>query len=671
LPKEKKCFKIYRDDYKIMSKRSFNRKIFQAKKSWLFLFLSTIISGFLIILIGFIVLFSFYAKDLPRPEKFTEKQFTQSTKIYDRTGDVLLYEIYGEEKRTLVPISLIPEYLKQAVIATEDADFYNHPGVDMKAMAMSILANIKVMQPTAYGASTINQQLIRSVYFSPEKTMSRKFKEIVLSLELNRRYSKDQILEWYLNQVPFGSNCYGVETASQTYFKKSVSDISLEEAAVLASLIQAPSRLSPYGNNKDELLKRKDYVLDRMVKNNFIDTAKAEETKKKEITFVKISQSIKAPHFTLWIKQQLEEMYGEDFLREKGLKIYTSMDWDIQQIVEEELKAGTIKNKAYNANNATFVAINPKTGEVLALTGSTDYFGDPVPAGCDPGKNCLFDPQYNVAIGTPNNPGRQPGSTFKPFAYVTAFKNGYSDKTIVADAPTSFGVWGNQEYAPQNYDRLFRGDVTLRQALSQSLNIPAIKTLLYLAGGTPKEGIENTIKTAQDLGITTLKPPFGPAIVLGGWEAKLLEMVSAYGGFATEGMITPPVSILKIENEQGDIIFENKKEPKRVLSVEPCRILNDILSDNVARTPMFGANSSLYFKDYQVAVKTGTSEDYRDAWTIGYTPSLVGGIWVGNNNNKEMVKKASAMISSPMWHSIMEKILGKMPKETFTKPSSN
>lgn len=618
--------------------------------------------GLLFFILAFLVAFIIYAKDLPRPEKFTEKQFVQSTKIYDRTGEVLLYEIYGEEKRTIVPLDRISDRLKQAVIAAEDANFYNHFGVDVGGIFRSVLINLKIKKAT-YGGSTIPQQLIRSTFFSTEKTLERKFREVMLALELDRKYPKDQILEWYLNQIPLGSNCYGVEAASQTYFKKSSSDVSLEEAATIASLIQGPSRLSPYGENRDDLLQRKDYVLDRMAEVGFITGEEAYAAKMREIVFNETPVEIKAPYFTLWVKQQLEEKYDQDFLKRNGLNVYTSLDWDLQQIAEKVAKEGLKINKAYNAHNEGLVSIDPNTGEVLAMVvGDGNYYADPYPKGCTPGINCSFDPKFNVVIGTKTNPGRQPGSAFKPFVYATAFEKGFDDKKTVIDEETNFGIWGEEEYIPKNYDGKFRGEVTLREALSQSLNVPSVKVLLYLAG------LEESVKTAQILGISTLKAPYGPSIVLGGWEVKLIEMTSAYGVFATNGLKVQPVSILKIEDARGNILEENKKTPRRVLPKSVAVLINDILSDNDARAPMFGQNSYLYFSGYQVAAKTGTTQDYRDTWAIGYTPSIVTGVWVGNNNNESMDEKPAVVLAGYIFHRFMEEALAKLPKEDFEKP---
>jgi len=600
----------------------------------------------------------------------------------------MLYEIYGEEKRTLVSLNQVPEYLKQAVVATEDVNFYNHFGIDLKGILRSVLINLRIKEPI-YGGSTIPQQLIRSTFFSTEKTAERKIREIILAIEMDRRYSKDQILEWYLNQVPFGSNSYGVEAASETYFDKPVQDISLPEAATLAALIQAPSHLSPYGNYKDELLQRKDYVLDRMTAEGFINKDDLEKLKNEEIKFIEEPVQIKAPYFTLWVKQQIEEKYGEDFLRTEGLKIYTSLDWNYQQIAEKALADGVKRNEFYNAYNGGIIAINPKTGEVLAMSvGNGNYYADSLPEGCVSGENCLFDPKFNVVTGTKKSPGRQPGSAFKPFVYATAFKNGYDDKTQVLDAETNFGLWGDKEYSPQNYDGLFRGWVTLRQSLAQSLNVPSIKTL-YLIGSENKienldvnnflgqegilaEGLKESLQTAQDMGITTLNKPlssYGPALVLGGGEVNLLEMTSAYGVFANYGLQIPPVSILKIEDSKGKVIYENKKELKRVLPSGVAKLIDSILSDNDARTPMFGPRSHLYFEGYQVAAKTGTTDNFRDCWTIGFTPSIVVGVWTGNNDNTEMIRRQpAATVAGPIFHQFLEQVLPDYPNEEFEKP---
>lgn len=671
-----------------MAERKIRRQIYQKnKKKDLFLLLLKFF-GFACLLGVFAVVFvfTFYIKDLPRPEVFTEKQFTESTKIYDRTGTVLLYEIYGEEKRTIIPLEKIPEHLKHAVVAIEDSNFYNHFGIDFEGIIRSVLINLRIGQPI-YGGSTIPQQLIRSSFFTLEKTAERKVREIILAIELDRRYSKDQILEWYLNQIPFGQNAYGVEAASQIYFSKSVSDITVSEAATLAALIQGPYRYSPYGENKEALLNRKDLVLERMFKEGYL-TEEEMQTNKEELIEFSSPTTIKAPHFVLYvIEKYLKPKYGQDlaYLKENGIKIYTSLDWEIQKTAEQAVKDGVERNKAYNAHNAALIALDPKNGEILAMVGSADWFADPYPENCISGTNCLFDPRFNIVIGTKESPGRQPGSAFKPFVYAAAFKEGYNDETKITDSLSNFGLWGGKEYIPQNYDGLFRGWVSLRQSLAQSLNIPSIKAL-FLAGSEEKKesleindfsgmenvflkGLEKSIELAKNMGITTLNKPlsaYGPAIVLGGGEVNLLDMASAYGVFATEGFAVPPVSVLKIEDYDGNLIEENKKNPKRVLSSEVAKIINDILSDNIARAPMFGPSSHLYFSGYQVAAKTGTTDNFRDVWTIGYTPSIVVGVWAGNNNNAAMTQRQpAATVAGPIFHDFLKEALLNFPKENF------
>lgn len=616
-------------------------------------------------------LFFYYTYDLPRPEKFTETPFIQSTKIYDRTGEVILYDIYGEEKREIVSFEKISDNLKQAVLASEDARFYQHSGIDFEGILRSILIDLK-LQSASQGGSTITQQLIRSVYLTRQKSIARKIREIVLSIELERRYSKDQIFSWYLNEVPFGENAYGAESASQTYFHKPASDLSLAEAAVLAALLPAPSYYSPYGLHKAELLQKKDYVLERMQKLGHITEEQMKEAKEEELAFSEENITIKAPHFVMYVKKYLDEKYGSDYLKEKGLRVYTTLDWDLQEYAEKVIQEADKINMAKNANNAAMVVLDPKTGEILTLIGSKDYFEKPYPAGCDEklsGK-CLFDPKYDVAtMGQ-----RQPGSAFKPFVYATAFKKGFTPDTILWDVKTEFNPNcnpdGNQTtdmhglacYNPQDYDGRYRGPLSLRQALSGSLNIPSVK-VLYLAG------IENSLQTARDFGITTLNEPdrYGLSLVLGGGEIKLLELASAYGVFATEGMQIPPVSILKIEDSEGNIIEQNNKQPTKVLDTQIARQINSILSDNNARAPIFGANSTLYIPNYQVAAKTGTTQRRNDGWTMGYIPSAVVGVWIGNNDNSP-TKDLGIGLAGPIWRKVMEKLLASRNKEDFIQP---
>ena len=658
-----------------MAQRKFYRKIQQKNKTKrrFFLFLRFFVFCSLFLVVCSLSLFLYVAKDLPRPEVFTEKPFVLPAEIYDREGKVLLYQLFDEEKRTIISLNQTPEHLKWAVIIAEDANFYNHFGLDAKGILRSILKNLKIGR-AVYGGSTISQQLIRSSFLTGEKTLQRKIKEVVLTLELERRYPKDQILEFYLNQVPFGSNAYGAEAASQTYFQKSASEVSLGEAALLASLIKAPSYLSPYGENKKELLARKDHVLEKMAELGYVSKEEAEAAKKEILNFAEVRHPIKAPHFVLYIKKYLEEKYPDYFLKTKGLKVFTSLDWELQEWAEKAIKEGVERNKNYNAYNAGLVSINPKTGEVLAMVGSANWHAtNSYPEGCTPGLDCQFEPKVNVTI---YGSGRQPGSAFKPFAYAEAFRKGLTPETIVWDVKTEFNPdcdpSGEQEkdqygldcYHPKNYDDKFRGPITLRSALAQSINVPSIKTL-YLAG------LKETIGLAQKMGITTLNQPshwYGLSLVLGGGEVRLLDMVSAYSVFAAEGLRVEPVFVLKIEDSQGNIIEENNKTPQRVLETQTARLINDILSDNEARAPIFGQRSSLYFENYQVAAKTGTTQNYKDGWTIGYAPAIAAGVWAGNNDGTLTTKEPGVVLAAPIWRQFMEKALSRFPKENFNQP---
>jgi len=607
-----------------------------------------VLSLLFVLTTGFIGLglFIYYAKDLPRPEMFSEREQIMPTRIYDRTGETLLRTIFKEEKRETVSLSEVPEHLINAVLATEDANFYIHQGVDFRAIVRAVLIDIKLKSPVQ-GASTISQQLIRSTFLSLEKTVQRKVREAILTIELERRYSKDQILEWYLNQVSFGPNIYGIGEANSTYFNKPLQEISIAESAILASLIRAPSYYYPYGLNLESLLNRKNYVLNRMAEEGYISEEQALEAKEQEIEFAEPDFAFKkAPHFILYIENYLYQKYGSNFLKEDGLKVYTTLDLNLQEEAEKAVKQGVERNKIYRSYNASLVAIDPNNGEILAMVGSKDYFSDPYPEDCTPGLNCKFEPKVNVAT---YGQGQQPGSAFKPFAYATALKKGYTPNSIFVDERTNFGKWGDKDYIPTNYDGRYRGPVTMRQALAQSLNIPSIKVLLAA-------GIGDTIGTAHDMGITTLneKPSFyGPSLVLGAGEVKLIDMVSAYGVFANNGLRIPYTGILKIEDREGNIIEENKKNPRRVLSGEVSETINDILSDNVARTPMFGAKSRLFFPDHWVAAKTGTTDGFRDAWTIGYTHSIAVGVWTGNNDNSSTAQKPGITIAGPIWNQFM------------------
>ncbi len=600
----------------------------------------------LILLAVFVIYAMAITRNLPNPNQLIERAVAQSTKIYDRTGENILYEIHGEQRRTLIPLNEMPSYVKEATISIEDKNFYKHGGFSLWAMFRTAITN--VLYNRRAGGSTLTQQFIKNAVLTPEKKITRKIKELVLAYRLEKRFSKDEILQMYLNEIPYGSNAYGVEAASQKYFGQSVKNISLAEAAVLAAMTQAPSRYSPYGPNKDLLLGRKDYVLSLMVEQGYISTEERDQAQAEEIEFKGPETNITAPHFVMYIKGILAEKYGEKMIEQEGLKIYTTLDLYKQKIAEEVIKEKTEKyQEKYKANNAALVAIDPKTGQILAMVGSRDYFNDEI------------DGQVNVATRP-----RQPGSSMKPIVYAALFEKGYSPETILYDTLTNFSTDSGQPYEPRNYNGKEYGPVSIRQALAGSLNIPAVKAI-YLAG------INNVIDLAEKLGYSTLYPRdrFGLALVLGGAEVKLLEHTNAYSAFARDGETNPAVGILKVEDKEGKILEEYKAEPKRVISSQTAREINSVLSDNGARAFIFGAGNYLNLGERPVAAKTGTTNDYHDAWTIGYTPSLVAGVWVGNSNNDAMAAGSDgSVLAAPIWHDFMSRVLGDTPKENFTAP---
>ena len=589
-------------------------------------------------------IFVYFSRELPNPDRLNKITFSQSTRIYDRNG-ILLYEIYGNKgKATYVKSDQISDYLKKATVATEDAQFYSHFGINFRGVARAIYYDL-VKHRIVQGGSTITQQFVKNYYLSPKRTLSRKIKEAILAVELEMKYSKDKILTMYLNQISYGSNTQGIEAASEMFFGKHAQNLSLAESAILAALPKAPTYYSPYGSHFQALKKRQEYILDRMAKLGFITTKQAEKAKKEKIKFKKPTQKIKAPHFVMYIREYLEKKYGLNYLEHSGLRVYTTLDWPLQKVAEKVLAQGIKRDRRYNAHNGALVAIDPKTGQILAMVGSKNYFGQAEPKNCQSGKNCYFEPNMNVAISP-----RQPGSSFKPIVYAKALSKGYTPKTVLYDVLTDFSVGYQKSYVPTDYDLKTRGPVTIRQALAWSLNIPAVK-VLYLAGK------DQVINLAHQMGITTLQNPrrLGLALVLGGGEVKLLDEVGAYSVFPQEGIKHPIASILKIVNSSGRILEQWQDQPKRVLSQQVARQINSILSDEKTRAKIFGSHSALWLKDRPAAAKTGTTNNHRDAWTVGYTPSLVAGVWVGNNDNRPMNRYgAGSFAAAPIWHKFME-----------------
>ncbi|MFA6536425.1 MAG: penicillin-binding protein [Candidatus Paceibacterota bacterium] len=623
-------------------------KTFRKKAFWHF-------AGAAVLVLAGLFIFWISTFTVPDLHFFESNKIAESTKIYDRTGEVLLYDVFANTRRTIIPYEEISRNVKNATVAIEDNEFYQHRGIKFTSIARAILANI-LGGGFSQGGSTITQQVVKNSILTTDKTISRKLKEWVLAWKLEQQLNKDQILALYLNGAPYGGSIYGVEEASKTYFGISSQNLSLAQAAYLAAMPQAPSYYSPYGSHRKDLDSRKNLVLAKMLENKFISQTDFDSASQEKVTFALQSDTgIKAPHFSLYVKQQLEELLGKRALEQNGYKVITTLDYGMEAKAEEIVKRHALQNKTtFNAENAALVAIDPKTGEVLAMVGSRDYFDKEI------------DGNFNVTLAH-----RQPGSAFKPFVYATAFMKGYTPATTVFDLQTEFQTTCNPDgtpiiaehesecYMPENYDGKFRGPVSLRTALIESLNIPSIK-VLYLAG------IRDSLKVAKDMGISSLgnADQYGLTLVLGGGEVSLLELTSGYSVFANDGVRNAPISILRVEDPNGQVVYEPKRSPFQTIPQDIAREISDILSDNTAKTRPY-----IDFSGQAVAAKTGTTNDYRDAWVIGYTPNLAVGAWAGNNNNSPMEKKVAGFIITPLWREFMQAVLPQLPDEQFTKPN--
>lgn len=624
---------------KIRSEKKFRRRLI---RSSIYLICGGLIAGS--------VLFVTVALTLPDPNKINARIIPQSTKIYARDGTTLLYEIHGEAKRTLVELDQIPDHVKQATIAIEDRNFYNNQGFDWRGIARAVFGVFTSGTLQGPGGSTITQQFVRNAILTREKTLTRKIKEIILAIQINQKFTKDEILKLYLNEIPYGQNAYGIEAAAQTYFGKSAADLTLAEAAYLAALPQAPTFYSPNGPNLDRLTARQKQVLKAMEEEGYITAQQRTGAEQALVTFQKIKTAIKAPHFVLYVQSLLAESYGEKALEEGGLRVITTLDAELQQLAETAIADAAERNLGrYGANNASLVALDPKTGQVLAMVGSRDFFNEDI------------DGQVNVSVRP-----LQPGSSIKPYVYATAFKQGMSPATMLIDVPTVFGKVGDQDYRPGNYDGSSHGIVNIRQALAGSLNVPAVKTLALV-------GIQNAIDTMKDLGITAdlNTDVCGLSLVLGGCEISLLDHTSAMGVLANDGIRHRPTSILEIIDSDGEIL-EKFEIPsgEEVLDPQIAYLVTDIMSDNDARTFIFGPNSSLVLPGRPVAAKTGTTQAWKDGWTMGFTPSLVAGVWVGNTNGSVMRQGADgSVVAAPIWNQFMREALRDVPPESFLTPA--
>lgn len=614
-------------------------------------------------------------KDIPNPAKLTKTPAPQSTKILDRNNK-LLYEVFSDYRRTPIDSSQIPQYVKQATIAIEDKNFYKHNGLDSFAILRAAFNTLRGKR--LEGGSTLTQQLVKNtVLEDSRRTITRKIKEAVLAIATEFIYTKEEILELYLNHAPYGGTVYGIETAAQTYFSKSAKDLNLSESALLAGLPQSPTRYSPFGAKPELATNRQHEVLRRMFEDGYITKEQLEEAKNTKLTYSKKNVSINAPHFSLMVRDQLVQKYGEDLVNLGGLKVTTTLDLDLQNYFESSLSAELKKISKLKISNGAALVTKPSTGEIISLIGSKDYYDNDI------------DGQVNITTSL-----RQPGSSIKPLNYATGLLLGWPTSITYLDLPTCFNVAGQAAYCPKNYDGSFRGPVSMRTSLANSLNIPAVKQLAL-------NGIDSFIATASAMGISswTDNSKFGLSLTLGGGEVTMFDLAKAFSTFANQGVSVPLVSILKVEKYNGEILesYDTEKtanlvsvmpedwqtfwsnntnltattssEPKVALPKEVAFIISDILSDNNARSATFGTSSFLNIPGHTVSVKTGTTNDLKDNWTIGYTSDFLAATWVGNNDNTSMSYVASGVTgASPVWNSIMKKLLKDLKNKPLVKP---
>ena len=618
---------------------------FQKKHTWL------LIPFFLII--ALVAVFYFYIlKDLPLPTKLNSSSAPQSTQIFDR-NQKLIYTIYAAKNQNFIPLSEIPKYMQQATIAIEDKDFYKHGALDFRGIFRSLLANITHKQ-IQEGGSTITQQLVKNSLLTPERTILRKIKEAILAVATEAIYPKAKILEMYLNQIPYGGTTYGIEAAAQTFFGKKAKDLTLAQAALLAGLPESPTTNSPFGSHPELAKQRQELILNKMYEQKYITKKQRDDSIKETLKFKAISSDIFAPHFVLYIKDLLIKKYGEKMVEEGGLQVITSLDSKIQEEAQKVVTDNVDQLQGYHATNGAGVVTDPATGEILAMIGSKDYFDEKI------------DGNVNVTIAL-----RQPGSSIKPINYAVGLIRGYNGATPFIDEPVCFPTNDGKQYCPVNYDGKWHGVIQMRYALGNSINIPAIKMLQL-------NGVPAMIATAAAMGITTFTEPekYGLSLTLGGGEVTMLEMTEAYGVLANGGYKIALHPILKIIDSKGKILDDYTPPPspifgKKVLPEGVSFIISDILADNNARILEFGGNSALKITGQTVSVKTGTTNDLRDNWTIGYTPDYVVAAWVGNNDNTPMNSIASGITgAAPIWHDIMTYLLKDKTPHPMTRPTS-
>ena len=606
-----------------------------------------IVAG-LILLYGLVSIFA----GLPSPGKLGSDEFPVSTRIMDRNGQ-LLYEIYIDQNRTPIKLSNLPKYVPEATIAIEDKNFYKHHGFAWEGITRAILNTI--FRQKLQGGSTITQQLVKTALLTPERTIRRKIREALLAFAIEIRYQKGTILEMYLNHVPYGGTAYGIEQAAQTYFGKNAQDLTLAEAALLAGLPQAPTRYSPFGVNPEAAKQRQAQVLKRMLEDKYINQEEYQQALAEPLSYAPQTNNILAPHFSLYIKELLVEKYGEPLVEKGGLRVTTSLDLDLQNFAQDAVATEVAKlNKAKVSNGAALIT-RPRTGEILAMVGSKDYF------------DLSIDGNVNVTTRL-----RQPGSSIKPINYAAGLGNGYTPATMFLDVPVCFNVAGQSAYCPKNYDGKWHGPVQMRFALGNSFNIPAVKMLAA-------NSVETMMATASAMGITTYTDPsrYGLSLTLGGGEVYMTDMAVAFGVFANSGLKVGLNPILKVETYTGKVLEEVNFDQDlpagdKALSPEIAYLISHLLLDNNARSQAFGSSSQLIIPGHAVSVKTGTTDDLRDNWTIGYTPSFLVAAWVGNNNNTPMSSYLVSGVSgaAPIWHKIMVQALKDQPDEWPQKPET-
>ncbi len=607
--------------------------------------LITFLIAFTILLSTVVLFWIILIKDLPPPEALTKRSIDISTKIYDKNGK-LLYNIYKDKNRTLIKLSDIPIHVRLATIAAEDADFYNHRGISLKGITRAAYKLIRDKKIT--GGSTITQQLVKNAFLSPDKTITRKIREIFIALAVEQKYTKDEILEMYLNEVNYGGTAYGIQEAARQYFAKNAKELTLPEAALLAGLPKSPTLLSPFGPRPEASLARQKEVLNLMRQAGFISDTQLTRATNEKIRFALDKNKINAPHFVMYVKEILAQKYGEEFVQKSGLEVTTTLDLDLQDMIQEIVTKEIQKLKKLNVTNGAALVIEPQTGAILAMIGSSDY----------------FDKENNGQVNVTLRP-RQPGSSIKVVNYAYALSHGMTPATIIEDSPSVFNIPGQAPYIPRNYDGKFRGKITLRSALAESRNIPAVKVLSQI-------GINNMIETGKKMGIYSWKDSknYGLSLTLGGGEVSLYELANVYATLANYGKRPELYPIQKITDINGNIIYEHTIKSIPAIDPRIAFILTDILKDNQARAPAFGMHSNLVIPNHrEIAVKTGTSNDLRDNLTVGYNQKFLVAVWVGNNNNTPMSRIASGLTgASSIWNNITSLLVAETENHPWDVP---